>query len=528
MANVPTTTPRFARGFRKAGKKRPLTRAERLALAPSPPRAAQTRYLILVEWLDRRVRAAIMRRLGDAFAARESGYKESIPYKNTLRQDGTVPVRGYGTPGTFPCGVPLPDWAQDRPGNDGWRPRRALREDASARPPGRYSEALDDLQGDIDALMLEFEPQLIKVANEVARGNVNAAPDLGGSPGRHQASAAGFVRRNVRLIKGLQSDQIDRLEAIVNGAGAIGGRVEPLAQTLEREFNLTKARASLIARDQTLKLNAQITQERQQAAGVETYIWTTAGDSRVRGKPGGLYPNSASNHWKLDGTRQSWAKPPITNEETGARNHPGEDFQCRCVALPDVDAILRGGPAPEPTAYPVDTKDAQVRLERAGEEYELRNIPISEVNVPPVWQAAKLPPILEGLSKGKPLPAIRAERGADGRWEISDGIHRANASKSRGLTHIPAIVPKERPSPPPAPAASAEPRYRLEAQSGGGWYQVGGLFKSPAGAQRSYSEEAKASHERVTAYRIVAVVKQGKGWGEPIPVADLPSVHPRR
>lgn len=334
MANVPTTPTRLARGLRKLSKGRPLSRAERLALAPRPPQAAQARYLILVGWLDRRVRELVLRHLSPALRDLDPGFRQ-----DALDQESGVRPRRTASGGPFPCGVPLPPWYTEGPA-PGWR------EDASGRPPGRYSDALDALQGDIDALMAEFEPELIKVANEVARQNVQGAPELGGSPGRHQSSAAGFVRRNVRLVKSLQGDQIDRLEKIVNGADAVGERVEPLARTLEREFNLTKARAALIARDQTLKLNAQITQERQQAAGVDTYIWTTAGDSRVRGNPTGLYPNSGSNHWRLDGTRQSWAKPPITNQDTGARHHPGEDFQCRCVALPDVDRILRGDQGP--------------------------------------------------------------------------------------------------------------------------------------------------------------------------------------
>jgi uncharacterized protein with gpF-like domain len=36
----------------------------------------------------------------------------------------------------------------------------------------------------------------------------------------------------------------------------------------------------------------------------------------------------------LNGMKFSWTEPPITNKQTGARNNPGCDFGCRCLALP--------------------------------------------------------------------------------------------------------------------------------------------------------------------------------------------------
>jgi SPP1 gp7 family putative phage head morphogenesis protein len=61
---------------------------------------------------------------------------------------------------------------------------------------------------------------------------------------------------------------------------------------------------------------------RQTQAGISEYEWSTSGDERVR-----------SSHDELDGTRQSWDDPPVTNDD-GDTNHPGEDYQCRCVAIP--------------------------------------------------------------------------------------------------------------------------------------------------------------------------------------------------
>lgn len=149
-----------------------------------------------------------------------------------------------------------------------------------------------------------------------------------------------FVDKNVDLIQSVAAEQLGEMEDLVSDATTGQVRVESLADDIMERFNVTESRAELIARDQTLKANANLTQLRQQQAGVTQYIWTCSGDERVRGRPGGVWAKSDSDHWSLDGQTCDWANPPITNPKTGARNHPGEDYQCRCTATPLVDDIL--------------------------------------------------------------------------------------------------------------------------------------------------------------------------------------------
>jgi SPP1 gp7 family putative phage head morphogenesis protein len=130
---------------------------------------------------------------------------------------------------------------------------------------------------------------------------------------------------NVGLIEtGLRAEvQVPRLRPllqdvsqVIERAHAEGVRVEVLAHDLRERFDVSDSRAELIARDQTLKLNAQISRHRQLSAGVEEYIWDTSGDERVR-----------ESHARLDGQKFSWHAPPSVG-------HPGQDFQCRCTAIP--------------------------------------------------------------------------------------------------------------------------------------------------------------------------------------------------
>jgi SPP1 gp7 family putative phage head morphogenesis protein len=134
-----------------------------------------------------------------------------------------------------------------------------------------------------------------------------------------------WVEDNVRLIETglLAKVQEPRLrpllqdvKRVVNQAHAEGVRVEVLAHDLRERFGVSDSRAELIARDQTLKLNGQINRHRQLAVGVEEYIWDTSGDERVR-----------ESHARLDGQKFSWHAPPSVG-------HPGQDFQCRCTAIP--------------------------------------------------------------------------------------------------------------------------------------------------------------------------------------------------
>lgn len=142
-----------------------------------------------------------------------------------------------------------------------------------------------------------------------------------------------FRAENVDLIQSIPDALLSDVERVVDASWSKGERVETLRAKLQQRFDVSKSKADLIARDQVLKLNSQITRERQKAAGITEYIWTTSRDERVRGNPNGSYPDSSHDHYSLDGTRQRWDAPPQVADD-GTTAHPGEDYQCRCVAVP--------------------------------------------------------------------------------------------------------------------------------------------------------------------------------------------------
>jgi SPP1 gp7 family putative phage head morphogenesis protein len=126
--------------------------------------------------------------------------------------------------------------------------------------------------------------------------------------------------RNVSLVRSLFDRELTVLKRIL--AQGEGLRVEALQKKIEERFGVTESKAELLARDQVLKLNGEITHRLQVSAGIEEYIWTTSGDERVRDR-----------HAELDGTRQLWDEPPVVSHDARTA-HPGDDYQCRCTAFP--------------------------------------------------------------------------------------------------------------------------------------------------------------------------------------------------
>ena len=140
-----------------------------------------------------------------------------------------------------------------------------------------------------------------------------------------------WVLQNVDLITTIPHETLKRMSNIISGGHYSGKTNAEIARQIQASYNVSKSRARFIARGQMAKLNAQITQKQQADAGVSEYIWRTVGDGRVR-----------ESHRHLNNRRFKYSDPPVVDPKTGRRANPGEDYQCRCVALPvfDIDNLV--------------------------------------------------------------------------------------------------------------------------------------------------------------------------------------------
>ena len=131
-----------------------------------------------------------------------------------------------------------------------------------------------------------------------------------------------WVTQNVSLVQSIPTQFHSQLDTIIRNGVFNGDSVKSVADKIEKQFGVTKNRATLIAQDQILSANARLTQARAQEIGVKDYEWATVGDSRVR-----------PEHAELNGRRFSFDKPP-------AEGNPGTPIRCRCRAnliLPEFD-----------------------------------------------------------------------------------------------------------------------------------------------------------------------------------------------
>lgn len=147
-----------------------------------------------------------------------------------------------------------------------------------------------------------------------------------------------WVDENVTKIKSIPTETLGSMKQTIRDGFLKGKTIREIQKDIQEEYNVTRHKAEMLARDQVSTLNAQISKMQQQDAGCRKYRWSTSHDSRVR-----------DCHRSLEGKVFSWDDPPEMWYETkksgkvftGRRCHPGEDYCCRCVAIPvfDIETI---------------------------------------------------------------------------------------------------------------------------------------------------------------------------------------------
>lgn len=168
------------------------------------------------------------------------------------------------------------------------------------------------------------------------KGESVAYPDLSiiAEEGISKKTSRAWQQQQLALIKkdgttgpnavpSIPQKHFERLEEIIQRAVHGGDRWEDVQAQLRELDGVDARRAEVIARDQTNKYNAIMTQERSKSLGITHYIWRTVGDESVR-----------PEHEDRNGKRFAYDDPP----SDGA---PGVPVQCRCYADPDFDDALK-------------------------------------------------------------------------------------------------------------------------------------------------------------------------------------------
>ena len=129
----------------------------------------------------------------------------------------------------------------------------------------------------------------------------------------------------VGLITSLPTDAAQRVHELTLKGLSEGSRGGPVLDDILRTGEVTRARATTIARTETARTAAALTEARALHVGSTHYTWRTVGDADVR-----------HDHRILNGKPFAWASPPVSDQRTGVRAHPGAIYNCRCIAIPQI------------------------------------------------------------------------------------------------------------------------------------------------------------------------------------------------
>jgi len=177
---------------------------------------------------------------------------------------------------------------------------------------------------DADKTVDAFEDGFKSVAEKI-----EVSPELNAASRRTMAEE---YSENMKLyIQKFADKEVMSLRDAVEENAKEGYRFDKLIPSIKKRYGVTVRKAKFLARNETSIFMSKYHEQRYAEAGVTEYIWSTSHDIRVRPAPG---THGSDNHRVLDGRVFSFANPPVVDPATSRKANPGQDYNCRCVAIP--------------------------------------------------------------------------------------------------------------------------------------------------------------------------------------------------
>lgn len=159
-----------------------------------------------------------------------------------------------------------------------------------------------------------------------------------------------WAEDNYMLITSNAKNYVSKINTLTEQAIVNGMSPAKLKEEIKKATEgLSDKHCKLLARDQMGKLNGQITEAQMTEIGLDLYVWSTAYDDRVR-----------DSHAIMEGLLCRWDDASVCSYDNGktwekrpagaVELHPGQDIQCRCVALtfyPELVSEIEGKPMNE-------------------------------------------------------------------------------------------------------------------------------------------------------------------------------------
>lgn len=178
-----------------------------------------------------------------------------------------------------------------------------------------------------DLFATQYYQELNRLDRQIDKNTRNSvAIEAEVTPALKERIAKEFALNIEKYVQDFTGQEIIKMRELVQENVLKGGRATDLKKILIQRFGITERKAEFLAKQETSLMTSAYTFGRYQDLGITKYEWLTSGKENVR-----------HDHKILNGKEFNFANPPITNQKTGARNNPGEDYGCECVAAPIVE-----------------------------------------------------------------------------------------------------------------------------------------------------------------------------------------------
>ncbi len=159
-----------------------------------------------------------------------------------------------------------------------------------------------------------------KLSGGLSLPTASLSPDM-------QEILSATATENINLIKSVSQKYLNEMQQAVMRSVSQGQGLPNLLPYLKKQKDISLRRAQLISMDQTRKVSSNMARARFQKLGLGKYKWLHTGGSD---EPREL-------HIRMSGNIYSWDDPPIIDEKTGERGHPGTAIYCRCKPIPVIE-----------------------------------------------------------------------------------------------------------------------------------------------------------------------------------------------
>lgn len=190
----------------------------------------------------------------------------------------------------------------------------------------KIESALESAFNLVDEKRFDFSPLLGKALRD-ADGDIqeklkgiSVAPEL--SVPQMEFITKEYSENLERYIKDFCKKDIQNLRERIKQNVIDGNRYETLIEEVRTTYGVSERKAKFLARQETKLMVTAFKVSRYKDSGSLGYIW-----KNVIGSPSHPVRDS---HKILNNQFFTWDNPPVTNDK-GQRNHPGQDFNCRCT-----------------------------------------------------------------------------------------------------------------------------------------------------------------------------------------------------